>query len=403
MLAPPAGGQPATIVCTPATLTFQYRAGDSDPAAQTVSVQSNVAYTIDLYSDPLTTSPGGWLSVSRTSNQLTVNARPRGYSPRTYAGRIVLKPQAPYSSPVTINVSLVVTLSPQLAASPASLRFSDETWRSVPWIETITTSCSGATALDWTATATAVSWLSLPKPRGTAGAPKPGAESETFSQNLLPLSIDPTGLTPGEYSTAVTITAPGAGNSPVTIPVTLVVPPPPSLKLQPDSIELEAAAGSGPISRLLEITDSGLPLTYAASARSSTNWLSVTPDRGKTPGTLTITLNAAGLAVGTYQGAIEFSVAGTSRAQFVPVLLTVKPPSPTVTAEEKSIVNAATFLPEISSGSWFTIFGSGLSNSIRIWTASDFVGDRMPLSLGDVSVTVNDRPAAVQVYQPSAD
>ena len=395
---PPAGGQPPKIICTPGSLTFQYRIGDPDPPPQTVSVSPSVPYPIAVYSDPLTIASGGWLVVSRTTDHLlTVYARPRGYLARSYVGRIVLGAAWAYQVPVAISVGLTVASPPLLAVSPASLRFSYETWRPVPWLEYITTSCQGVTALDWTAAvSTAASWVSLPKPRGTAGAAQPGAEQGRFSQNLLPLSIDPTGLTPGEYRTTVTVAAPGAANRPISVPVTLVVPPPPPLAMKPASVELEVEQRSGPVSRSLQISNPGLPLTYTAAATSIDNWLSVTADRGQTPANLTIIVNAAALAIGGYQGAINFSVPGAARVQSLPVKLTVKPPSLTATLAENGVVNAASFVSEIASGCWFTIFGSGLSVSTRIWNASDFVGDRMPISLDGIGVTVNDRPAAVQ-------
>jgi predicted secreted protein len=39
------------------------------------------------------------------------------------------------------------------------------------------------------------------------------------------VSADTTGLAPGTYSAAVTVTAPTTGNGTVTVPVTLTVPP----------------------------------------------------------------------------------------------------------------------------------------------------------------------------------
>jgi uncharacterized protein (TIGR03437 family) len=166
--------------------------------------------------------------------------------------------------------------------------------------------------------------------------------------------------------------------------------------MKPASVELEVEQRSGPVSRSLQISNPGLPLTYTAAATSIDNWLSVTPDRGQTPANLTIIVNAAAMAIGGYQGAINFSVPGAARVQSLPVNLTVKPPSLTATLAENGVVNAASFVSEIASGCWFTIFGSGLSVSTRIWNASDFVGDRMPISLDGIGVTVNDRPAAVQ-------
>ena len=64
-------------------------------------------------------------------------------------------------------------------------------------------------------------------------------------------------------------------------------------------------------------------------------------------------------------------------------------------------VNAASGDSAISSLSWVTLFGDRLAESTRQWTAADFDGVRLPLSLEGVSVTVNGKPAAIGFVSPS--
>jgi uncharacterized protein (TIGR03437 family) len=71
------------------------------------------------------------------------------------------------------------------------------------------------------------------------------------------------------------------------------------------------------------------------------------------------------------------------------------------TIAEGGVVNAASFLPGISSGGWFTIRGINLSNTTRTWTDADFNGDRLPSSLDGVKVTVNGKPAYVYYISPT--
>ncbi|HYI96689.1 MAG TPA: BACON domain-containing carbohydrate-binding protein, partial [Bryobacteraceae bacterium] len=68
---------------------------------------------------------------------------------------------------------------------------------------------------------------------------------------------------------------------------------------------------------------------------------------------------------------------------------------------EGGVVNAASFLTGISSGSWFTVRGVNLSSTTRTWTSADFNGDRLPTSLDGVRVLVNGKPAYVYYVSPT--
>jgi len=66
------------------------------------------------------------------------------------------------------------------------------------------------------------------------------------------------------------------------------------------------------------------------------------------------------------------------------------------------VVSAASFQPRIAPGSWISLFGQNLAppGVSRIWTSADIVDGVLPRSLEGVSVTVNDRPAAVYFVSP---
>jgi uncharacterized protein (TIGR03437 family) len=68
---------------------------------------------------------------------------------------------------------------------------------------------------------------------------------------------------------------------------------------------------------------------------------------------------------------------------------------------DAGVVNAASFLTGISSGSWFTVRGVNLAPNTRTWTAADFNGDRLPTSLDGVRVLVNGKPAYVYYISPT--
>lgn len=66
------------------------------------------------------------------------------------------------------------------------------------------------------------------------------------------------------------------------------------------------------------------------------------------------------------------------------------------------VVSAASFQPRIAPGSWISLFGQNLAppGVSRIWTAAEIVDGVLPHSVEGVSVTVNNRPAAVYFVSP---
>jgi uncharacterized protein (TIGR03437 family) len=64
------------------------------------------------------------------------------------------------------------------------------------------------------------------------------------------------------------------------------------------------------------------------------------------------------------------------------------------------VANSAGGGSGITSGSWVSIYGTDLSVTTRSWQISDFSGNKLPLSLDGVSVTINGRAAAVSFVSP---
>lgn len=72
-------------------------------------------------------------------------------------------------------------------------------------------------------------------------------------------------------------------------------------------------------------------------------------------------------------------------------------PQPVVT----SVDHGASFRPGACSSCWITIRGTGLSPRTRMWDASDFDGDKLPVELDGVRVSVDGKRAAVYYISPS--
>ncbi|MFN3324128.1 MAG: malectin domain-containing carbohydrate-binding protein [Bryobacteraceae bacterium] len=203
-----------------------------------------------------------------------------------------------------------------LSVGPGSLSFSGMVGGSSPLAQSLSISNQVSGSLVWTATKSA-SWISI----STASGSTPGAVS---------VSVNPTGLAAGTHSGSVTVSAPGAANSPVTIPVQftlasgVAVPAPaPALSTSPSALSYSMTAGSGaPSNQQIQISNGGGTLGWTAA--SAQNWITLSATSGTAPSNLSVGISAGGLAAGTYSGSVVITAAGASGSpQTIPVSLTV--------------------------------------------------------------------------------
>jgi len=81
---------------------------------------------------------------------------------------------------------------------------------------------------------------------------------------------------------------------------------------------------------------------------------------------------------------------------FLTVGSTLSGQTPTITG----ISNSASGAPAIESGSWISIYGTGLAATTRNWQTSDFVGSTLPTTLDGVSVQIDGKKAAISYVSP---
>ena len=65
------------------------------------------------------------------------------------------------------------------------------------------------------------------------------------------------------------------------------------------------------------------------------------------------------------------------------------------------VVSAAANVPGLTPGSWVAIYGQNLSKTTRSWRSADFAGAKLPESLDGVSVSIDNKPAAVYSIKPA--
>jgi len=210
---------PSTIAASPNGLQFSYVAGGAPPAAQSFQLTNSGSGTLAWTA----TASDSWLSISPASgtapSTISVSISPASLSAGTYAGSVQITSSGASNTPLSIPVTLTVTqAASSLAIAPQTLSFSFSAGGAAPAAQNISITNAGAGALTWTASSRDY-WLSVSPASGNA----PGT---------LSVSINPTNLAAGTYTSAIQITAAGASGSPASLAVTLTVqgaPPAPNI------------------------------------------------------------------------------------------------------------------------------------------------------------------------------
>ena len=278
-------------------LTFSYQAGTATPAAQTIHLTSSDNTTPLNFS---ATSNASWLTVSPTSGTtpgaLTVSVNPAGLAANTYTGIITVNSTNAGNSSLSVLVNFVVESNggPTLGISPNSiLYFTYKLGSAAPASQIINLASSNAsTPLNFSATSNQP-WLTVTPTTGNT----PGA---------LTVSVNPNGLASGKYDGSLTFNSTNAGNaSPASMGVILTVTGKPNLVADNNVLTFSYQAGTAtPAAQTIHLTSSDNTTPLSFTATSNQPWLTVTPTTGNTPGTLTVSVNPAGLAANTYTGII---------------------------------------------------------------------------------------------------
>ncbi len=310
-------GTAPSLTAFPAFLNFVYPSGGAIPPSQNATVTINGT---GLTFSATPTSAGGWLSAIASNpsnpNVLTVSVNPSGLAPGTYNGSIVLAIIG-FSTQQTLPVTLTVTGTSAFTASPTSFAVNYQSGDPIPNGQVFT--LSGTTSSFTATTSSTGNWLSV---RPTTGS----------IPTSLSAGISPAGLAAGAYTGTISITAPGAVTQTVT--VTLNVVSPQSLKLTPASLAFSAAAGgSAPATQNITVACPNSALSFAPTASSTGNWLSVSVPSVIGNNQIVVAVNPSGLSANTYQGAINIvGIGACGSTQIVPVTLTVSTGAESITA-----------------------------------------------------------------------
>lgn len=310
-----------TISLSPTSFTFSGTQGGSNPMAKSLSISNTGAGTLNWTA----TKSSTWLSLAPTSGTgsgtVTVNVSLSSLVEGTYVDTIVVSDPNATNNPQRAIVTLTVAPPPKptILLSPTSFTFSATEGQGNPAVKTLIIANSGQGTLNWTATKSAA-WLTLSKTSGT------GNTVDTLSVNI-------TGLAAGTYVDTIVVSDPNATNDPQKASVTLIVAPGiPVIGVDPLLFTFEGVQdGANPTGQALNISNTGFG-TLNWTVSKTTGWLGLDPTSGADDGTVTVSVDLAGLSAGTYLDTIVVADAAASNSPVkVPVTLNV-------TAAQKPVI-----------------------------------------------------------------
>jgi len=192
---------------------------------------------------------------------------------------------------------------------PESLAFSGQAGEAQTGPLTLSIDATLDEDLDFTLTASEA-WIVLAEDQGATPA-------------AIEVRADPALLAVGEYAGTVTVLAPDAVNSPLTVPVSFrVAEPDPVFECEPASLSFEMVEGENtPEPQAVSITNAGGgELQWSAMAAGG--WLDLSESSGTAPSTLHVGLAVEDIAPGSYSGLVLLTAPGAAPVQ-VAVILTV--------------------------------------------------------------------------------
>jgi uncharacterized protein (TIGR03437 family) len=354
------------LTLSPASLTFT--------AAGTQSVSIGSTGTALPYT---TSSNAAWLTAlpaaGTTPGTLSISVNPTALAPGGYTGLVTVTPTGAAAQ----SVSVTLTLAPpaQLSLSPSALVFDGVAGAASPVSKSIAVA-STASALAYSVTSSAP-WLSASPASGTTPA------------NAV-VTANTAGLAVGTYTGTLTFTPP-AGSTTQTVVVTLNVTPAPQLAVTPVALTFDSqTGGAAPAAKSMNVASTGTPLNFTVSSNAA--WLSASPSTGATPSPVSVSVNPAGLAAGSYSGTITISAPGAT-AQTVAVTLNVVA-SPQLTLSPSALTFFGAGSQSVTVGST----GSVLSYSASSNAAWLIVSPPSGATPGALSATTNVSGLAPGTY-----
>jgi len=380
---------PAVLEVAPLNLAFSSVEGEENPPPQEITILNTGGrkMTWEIASD------AAWLSAlpasgsgKREADIVEVSVDISELPPGTYWGKLTVAATGAINSPQSVQVrAKVEERPPVLAVTPLSLSFVMKEGEAEPAPQSFSIRNEGGRAMEWQVSADA-GWVRVTPESGTnAGSPE-----------VVQVSVVSEGMEAGVHTASVKVEAPGAGNSPQTLSVSLTIKAgKPELRVLPDVLHFTTRRGGGnPPSKTFTVTVRFYEsITWAAEENA--HWLSLSPSTDTNAGeedAVSVSVNKAELDLGTYECEIVVrDVLRPTCTASVQVILRVEPirvPEDYATIQEAIdeagvrdiiLVREGAYPEKIRMKSYIEVLGEGADT-----TVIDCQGKGTPVAFEDV-------------------
>lgn len=301
--------------------SFNYQiGGPTQVVTQPLTVFSSGGDTTNGTATPATANcPSGWLTVSprtfATPATLTVTFDPTGIqSPQSCAGVIALSANG-VSSVVSVGANVGTTR--MLNVTPLSVRLYAPSQSSQPATQNIEVTTTDGVAMPFTASASTSDgqpWLTMTR-------------TDNGGKSVLTVAATAASMGVGVYSGSIKITSPSAPQG-LVVPVDLVVTPATIATADAASLVFtHTVRGTPPPAQTLGISTTSGSFGYKASVAPglpASDYITISPATGSTPGSLSVGVLPNSLAAGSYDGAVSVLIpSADTKPLIVPVRIIV--------------------------------------------------------------------------------
>jgi uncharacterized protein (TIGR03437 family) len=297
------------LSATPASLSFTAPVGAAESSIPTQSTTIASASGTLNYTVSSTTQNGQpWLVTfnstgmtgTSTADSIVVGVNPGNLPAGVYQGSITVQSTSSADA-VVINVTMTLTANTTISVTPSTLQpflyQIGTTAQPGQLTQTLQVSSSNSSVPFQVTMNPQVPWLVI--------QPTNGATGNSGQAVPVTLNVNTQGLGAAVYTTNITVGIVG-GATLAPIPVQLVVSTNPLLNLSTTSLNFNTSfnATSAPPSQAVQVStvgNSNNPVSFTV-ANDSPSWLNWSAPTLSTPGTITVYVNPASLAVGPYTG-----------------------------------------------------------------------------------------------------
>jgi uncharacterized protein (TIGR03437 family) len=373
------------ISASPISAQFTVQQSDwASPPDQSIALSSSAPGS---YSVSLAPGTGGsWLSTSGSvagSAPGTITLHVANYSTLaagTYTANVVINSSGT-GPPLLVPVTLTVTPSAAMTILPGSLNLTVAANGGGASTATQTLSVEAPATMSYSVSTTTQSggaWLSVSKTNGTT--------DDTFD-----VLANAASLQPGTYTGMVTVSSTSARGLQRQIPVTLVITTSDEVLPDPGAMIVVYRAGDSmpPVQSVSLGTLGGASATFSVSTDAP--WVTVAPNAGSAPATITVAVDPTTLSGGAHYASIVVSTPSAANGHMsIPITVFVPTPNPVI----QSVQNAASYTSgPVAPGEAVVIYGSYLGEPFI--DSGTVVNGIQTTNLGSVQVTFNEVAAPI--------